>query len=397
MPKKVSGKKTSARAKTGARARTSGSGGQEAPRPSSRLARAAATAMGEVLKVRKGERVVIVTNPLDDVLTISAALYDAALDRGADAVMIVQPRRTSLDMASDAVIHALRSQPDVICSISAEKLGKDRFGLAEPYRFPPNEGSWPHIFDALMGAKLARAFWSPSVTIDMFSRTVAVDYARIARQARKLKRALDAADRVRITAPGGTDIEVGLRDRKAHLDDGSFSKPGTGGNLPAGEAYISPALHDCEGVIVFDGSLTSTDGAFVPRAPVTVEVRGGLVTAVRGGDGARRLEHSLRKGEQAALKMAGKSGWTEEKIESYRRNARHIGELGIGLNPAAKVTGNMLEDEKILGTCHFAIGSNYDNDAEAFIHLDCIVRKPTMLAIGTAGRPRAIMRDGEIV
>jgi len=57
----------------------------------------------------------------------------------------------------------------------------------------------------------------------------------------------------------------------------------------------------------------------------------------------------------------------------------------------------MLEDEKILGTCHFAIGSNYDNDAEAFIHLDCIVRKPTMLAIGTAGRSRAIMRDGEIV
>ena len=52
--------------------------------------------------------------------------------------------------------------------------------------------------------------------------------------------------------------------------------------------------------------------------------------------------------------------------------------LGIGLNPRARVTGNMLEDEKILGTCHFAIGSNYDDDAEAFIHLDCLVNKPTI-------------------
>ena len=374
-------------------------GGRGRGRSASRLAVAARTAMGEVLRVRKGERVVIVTNPMDDVLTISAALYDAALDREADAVIIVQPVRTSLDMASDAVIHALRSQPDVICSISAEKLGKDRFGLEKPYRFPPAKGKWPHIFDALMGAKKARSFWSPSVTLDMFIRTVPVDYARIAARARGLKRALDAAQRVHVTAPGGTDIEIGLAGRKAHLDDGAFWKPGTGGNLPAGEAYISPALHDAEGVLVFDGSLTIADGggAFVPRAPVAVEVRGGFVTAVRGGAGGRRFAHSLELGEKAARKMAGRPGWTPRKIAGYARNARHLGELGIGLNPAARVTGNMLEDEKILGTCHVAIGANYDNDAEAFTHLDCIVRTPTITAIDGRGRGRLIMKAGRIV
>jgi len=365
----------------------------------SRLARAAATAVGEVLRVKRGERVVIVTNPLDDVLTISAALYDAALDRGADALIIVQPRRTPLDMASDAVIHALRSAPEVICSISAEKLGKDRFGLERPYRFPPQKGSWTHIFDALLGAKKSRAFWSPTVTTEMFSRTVPVDYAEIARRARKLKRLLDGADRVRITAPAGTDIEIGLGGRKAHLDDGAFWKPGTGGNLPAGEAYISPALYDAEGVLVFDGSLSVADGggAFVPRGPVTVEVRRGLVKAVRGGVGARRFEHSLCLGEEAARKMAGRPKWTAAKVASYARNARHLGELGIGLNPAARVTGNMLEDEKILGTCHIAIGSNYDEDAEAFTHLDCIIRTPTITALNRAGKARVILSAGKMV
>ncbi|MFH1144332.1 MAG: peptidase M17 [Candidatus Eisenbacteria bacterium] len=364
----------------------------------SRLAVAAGTAMGEVMRVRRGERVVIITNPLDDVLTISAALYDAALDRGADAVILVQPVRTSLEMASDAVIHALRSHPDVICSISAAKLGKDRFGLEKAYRFPPHPGKWPHIFDALMGAKKARAFWSPSVTLDMFSRTVAVDYRRIAAQARKLKRVLDAADRVHVTAPGGTDIEIGLRGRKAHLDDGSFGKPGTGGNLPAGEAYISPALCDAQGVMVFDGSLSAADGgAFVPRRPVTVEVRDGFVTAVRGGAGARRLEQSFALGEQAARKMSGRPGWSAKRVASYTRNVRHLGELGIGLNPAARVTGNMLEDEKILGTCHVAIGSNYDEDAEAFTHLDCLIQSPTIATLGRAGARRIIMKAGKII
>ena len=363
------------------------------------LARAAKVAAEEVLRIRKGERIVIVTNPAADVFAISAALHDAAAARGAEACIVVQPVRTPLDTASDAVIHALRSEPEVILSISADKLGKDRFGLAKPYRFKGVKGSWPHIFNALLEAKKSRSFWSPSITLDTFVRTVPVDYARMARDARRLGAALTGADRVRIVSPGGTDIEIGLRGRKAKKDDGAFWKKGAGGNLPAGETFISPALYDAEGVLVFDGSLAVADGggAFVPKRSVTVEVKGGLVAAVRGGAGARRFERSLVLGEKAAKKMKGRPGWGAAKVASYVRNARHLGELGIGLNPRARVTGNMLEDEKIRGTCHVAIGSNYDNDAEAFIHLDCIVKVPTIVVISPTGRRRTIMERGRIL
>lgn len=362
------------------------------------LGKAAAVAMGDVMRVRKGERVLIITNPESDVLYISAALSDAAIARGADAAVIVQPVRSSLDMASDAVIHALRSEPNVIVSISAAKLGKDRFGLEKPYSYRSTPGKWSHIFNALMGAKRARSFWSPSVTLDTFVRTVPVDYARMRQQARKLKGALDRADRVHVSAPGGTDIELGVRGRAALPDDGSFWKPGSGGNLPAGEVYISPANYDAEGVLVFDGSLSVVEGgAFVPRKPITVEVSKGRALKVRGGAGAKRFEDSLKAGERMARAMKGMKGWTARRIAAYEKNARHIGELGIGLNPRARVTGNMLEDEKILRTCHFAIGANYDNDAEAFIHLDCIVKEPTITVIGKTGRRREILHRGRIL
>ncbi len=361
------------------------------------LRRAAEVALRDVLRVRKRERVVVVTNPERDGLQISAALAERAAILGADATVVVQPRCSSLDMASDAVIHALRSEPEVIISISTAKLGKDRFGLERSYRFKGVKGTWSHIFNALLDSGRARSFWSPAVTLDAFVRTVPVDYARMRRDAGKLKRALDRADRVHITAPGGTDIEIGLRGRIALTDDGRFWKPGTGGNLPAGETYISPALRDAEGVLVFDGSLAVAEGgAFVPRRPVTVQVHKGHAVRVTGGAGAERFEASLRAGEQMARTMRGKKGWPARRVASYERNARHLGELGIGLNPAARVTGNMLEDEKILGTCHIAIGSNYDRDAEAFIHLDCIVKSPTITVIGASARRRVILRAGRM-
>jgi leucyl aminopeptidase (aminopeptidase T) len=54
----------------------------------------------------------------------------------------------------------------------------------------------------------------------------------------------------------------------------------------------------------------------------------------------------------------------------------------------------MLEDEKAFHSCHFAIGSNYDNDAEAMIHLDCLVRNPTIRVIYPDGSDAYIEKDG---
>ena len=91
----------------------------------------------------------------------------------------------------------------------------------------------------------------------------------------------------------------------------------------------------------------------------------------------------------------GKDGrLSTEDAQLYCRNARNIGELGIGLNPTATITGNMLEDEKAFRTCHIAIGENYDNDAHALIHLDGVIRNPIIDFVYTDGSRRRILEDG---
>ena len=68
----------------------------------------------------------------------------------------------------------------------------------------------------------------------------------------------------------------------------------------------------------------------------------------------------------------------------------------IGLNPQAKIVGNMLCDEKVYRTCHIAIGANYDDDAKALIHLDGLIKNPTITA-WTGNRKRVLMKDGELM
>ena len=87
----------------------------------------------------------------------------------------------------------------------------------------------------------------------------------------------------------------------------------------------------------------------------------------------------------------------EGQGEVYKKNARNIGELGIGLNPSARITGNMLEDEKAFHTCHFAVGENYDNDAPSLIHLDGVVREPTITLIDADGKEVKILDNGALI
>ena len=74
---------------------------------------------------------------------------------------------------------------------------------------------------------------------------------------------------------------------------------------------------------------------------------------------------------------------------------RNLGELGIGLNPKARIVGNILEDEKVFETCHIALGSNYDEDAKAMIHLDGIIYKPTITAY-RGKKPTVLLRRGKL-
>ena len=175
-----------------------------------------------------------------------------------------------------------------------------------------------------------------------------------------------------------------------------FPLPVKGGNLPAGETFISPVVGKTEGVIVFDGSISTNSGDIIIREPVTVSVIDGFVKEIKGAEEAEILKDTVTRAEKNAILFEKEGKLPEGEGEKYARNARNIGELGIGLNPEAVISGNMLEDEKAFKTCHFAIGSNYDEDAPALIHLDGLVKDPTIKLFFEDGSEKTVIRGGII-
>jgi leucyl aminopeptidase (aminopeptidase T) len=283
----------------------------------------------------------------------------------------------------------------VAISISRRKLGKDRVGMKRNYKHRGKP--YDHIFTYLVASKKTRGFWSPSVTIDMFERTIPVDYRRMKTNCMKIKRAFDKASWVRITSPLGTDLTIGLKGRKAFTDDGNFAGPGSGGNLPAGETFVSPELGSGEGTLIFDGCISSDRGVILIKRPIVTTVRRNLVTRIEGGKEADLLKATLARAKRTTRRFAAESKIPKQDMATYLTNIHNLGELGIGLNEKARIVGNMLEDEKVFRTCHIAIGSNYDADARALIHLDGLVKNPTIEVFDGRGNSTPVMRGGRIV
>ncbi|MFQ6107315.1 MAG: aminopeptidase [Thermoplasmata archaeon] len=358
------------------------------------LKRAAGIAIEQVLAVGEGESVLIVSNPDDNVRRISEAVFNASVEVGGRTSLIFQEPKTQVDFAEDTVVKALESNPDVFISVSRHKLGKDRFRIGNPISEGGKE--YDHIFTYLWKTKRLRSFWSPSITTEMFSETVPIDYEELRTNARKLKEILDKAESVHVTAKAGTDVKIGLAGRTTHLDDGDFRQPGRGGNLPAGEVYVSPELESSKGTIVYDGSISAHKGVIVIRDPIKVMVEENSITEIRGSTEAKALENALEVSVETAREMVKRGSLTKEQSEEYIKGARCLGELGIGLNQKAKIVGNMLEDEKVYGTCHIAIGSNYDEDIKSFTHLDGLIWYPTITASYPDGSQETIMRDGKL-
>lgn len=348
----------------------------------------------DVMKIKENERVLIIANPATS--QIAQNLYEAVEAQKALPTLIIQPDKTSFDNANEETLQAIASSPDVCFSISNIKLGKDPHAAANPYK--TDDGSeFTHIFDYLLdGKKVMRAAWTPGITQDMMDRTAAIDYQELQNRCRILKEKFAGAISVVVKAPGGTDVTICVENRELMFDDGDFSRPGTGGNIPAGEVFISPVVGKTSGKIVFDGSMTFSDGDSILNTPICCELKNGFITKIDGGSEAQRLLQTITEAENRAVSYEREGKLPQGQGEVYKKNARNIGELGIGLNPHALITGNMLEDEKAFHTCHFAVGENYDNDAPSLIHLDGVVKNPTVTIVYADGSTHNILKDGNL-
>jgi aminopeptidase len=310
------------------------------------LDRAVHAVVHECLGVKEGEEALIICNPVTQ--RVGERLRDQAAGAGADAVLAVMSERPSHGAEPPRTVAEAMAAADVLMAPTVQSLS--------------HTAARKRATDA--GARCATL---PGVTEEMLARVMSADIAGLRRKGHAVADALDGASEAKITDANGTDLRLDLSGREAIPDAGELTERGAFGNLPCGEGFIAPA--GGEGTLVIDGSLA---GIGLVDEPVELVVEGGHLTSARAGQGMAFMELLTMHGEDATS----------------------IAELGIGTNEKAILTGEILEDEKIQGTCHVAFGASagIGGTVQVPVHLDCIVMKPTVELNG-----EAIVRGGELL
>jgi aminopeptidase len=295
------------------------------------LQRAVETVVGACLGVKAGDDVVIVVDRTTQVL--GDALRDAAAALGAEPVMTVMEPRTVDGEEPPAAVAAALAAARVFIAPTRRSLSHTRARKAAS--------------DA--GARGATL---PGVTEDMLARLMACDFPTMTARSRAVAELLTGAERAHVTCPRGSDFTVDLSGRTGIADDGDLSAAGAFGNLPCGEGFISPLTG--EGTLVA-ATLASLG---IPDEPTRLTVREGRLADASGEWGARWA---------GLMDAAGEQG-------------RNLAELGVGTNERATLTGNILEDEKMLGTVHVAFGASagIGGTVAVPVHLDCLIEHATL-------------------
>ncbi len=299
------------------------------------------------LALRDGEQLLIIVD--ETTLSIGEALFEAGRNLGAKVVeMQIQPLGKSgaepIPIVSQGMLVA-----DAVVAATAHSLTHTQARKRA----------------CAAGARIATM---PGITMEMFAGgALAADYEQIAARTHKLADLLTKAKEA-VLITGEAQLKMSLESRKAVASTGILHDKGQGGNLPSGEAYIAPVEGTAEGEIIIDGSFA---GIGLLQAPLKLTFCQGTMVDAAGPDSNKLLS-----------------------LLGDNPLARNLGELGIGTNDKARLIGVVLEDEKVYGTAHIALGSNdtFGGQVAAGIHLDGVI---IALELYLDGEP--ILRDGHLL
>ena len=306
--------------------------------PQNQLDRALETVVGRCLDVRGGEQVLVIGDDGGDSRQLAEALRDTAARYGAEAVLALMDERANDGTEPPPPIAAALAACDVYIVPTSRSLSH-------------TEGRRAATQAGARGATL------PGVTADMLARMMAIDFDALKARTLQITELLDQADFAHVTCAHGSDLMLDLTGRRGLADYGDITSGNTFGNLPAGEGFIAPL--SASGTL----AATSLGSLGVSPEPVLLTVEHGHLTAANGPLGPDFLQ----------------------RLQQHGRNGTNVAELGVGTNDAAILTGNVLEDEKILGTVHVAFGASagIGGTVSVPIHLDVVVTEPTLDVGGT--------------
>jgi len=294
--------------------------------------------MDKCLGVESGENLLIVTDRLQE-REINEALMTSASNKGAEAsIIIMEPRKLGVVEAPAFVEEAMKSSNVVVLT-------------------PIRTVSYSR---AVRNARKsgARVLGLTGINREIMLRSVAVDYRKLCTKVMKLADTFKKTKVVRITSPSGDNLKLELSAKREPLVvDGISQNKGEIDFLPPGYVSMAPIEGKAEGVYVANGSCNYFG---VLHEPIKLTIKGGFVTKIEGGEQAKKYRRLL------------------EGLEDP--NAYNVGEIGIGLNHRAKLSGVTVEDERIRGGATLGVGQNilHGGRTEAKVHVDLITMGTTV-------------------
>lgn len=310
-----------------------------------KLLKAGEKAVYQSLRLRKGEKFLLVTDK--EKMEIAEAFAYWAKKAGAETTTYL-------------MTETLRpiTEPTQLFMEMAKKASAIAYMLDARIEEKPLRG-----YMVKVGMEHGRICMMPGLTQDMMERLVNIDFKQMDLFTRKVIKALKDADDVLVENPEGTRIEFSVKGRKWNSDTGDISQKGMHGNLPAGECFTAPVEETFTGKLVI--------------SLIDDKLGRGVMEFEKG-----RLKRYTGKGIEAIIKNIGPD-----------KSGKVIGEFGIGTNRKARLCSNMLEAEKAFGTAHFAIGDSYGlGQNVSRHHYDALVDKVTIRAKG-----KWITKDGKFL
>jgi leucyl aminopeptidase (aminopeptidase T) len=295
------------------------------------LGPAVSTVVRRCVAVKPGEEVLVIADGATR--EIGEALREEARAASADAILALMDERASHGTEPPRAIAVALRACDVFLAPTSKSLS--------------HTAARKQASDAG-----ARGATMPGVTAEMLARTMAVDFDAMAGRSKAVAAVLEEARTAQLTCPRGSELRLDLEGRRGLSDDGEIWLPGAFGNLPCGEGFIAPRAGEGRIVASSLGSLGFGD------EPATLTVEGGRLVSAHGGLGPQYLE----------------------RLEAHGEQGTNLAELGVGTNDRAELTGNVLEDEKILGTAHIAFGAStgIGGTVSVPVHLDVVVLDATL-------------------
>jgi len=239
-------------------------------------------------------------------------------------------------------------------------------------------GKWllySSVYEEAMRRKRTRYICLVGMNRDMAVRCIGnVDVPAVLEFQRALKKITESSRLMHYTTPAGSDVTFENDPRRPVLVEGDVSGPGE--YMLLGQVDWAPIEETINGSIVYDGSVNPPDELGLLREPVRLEVKNGEVKSVQGGRSAKIYEKWLRSFND--------------------RNMYVPAHISYGCNPGAKLTGNVLEDERIWGVLEWGLGNQSETfearNTRAASHSDGITLRPTLEAEG-----QLIISNGEYV